>query len=193
MKKHAALYAVAACFALGLGLGLYAALSGDTDNTPAAAAGNQSSSAAFNGAAMLALLKDGKLNAPKGRSSGYDNPAKYTVINFWATWCPPCVEELPMLEKLSREPGFLAKSGMVGIAVDSPSSVNDFLQKMSLSFPLALAGLEGSQWMKALGNDSGAMPFTVILDADGRVKYKKLGKIEEAELKAALAALPGPK
>lgn len=112
---------------------------------------------------------------------------KPLLINFWATWCPPCVEELPLLDRFYREN---ASNGwqVVGLAVDQPSAVRGFLQKMPLSFPVGLAGLGGTELGKSLGNLVGGLPFSVVLGAQGAVLHRKMGKVAASDL-ALWAAL----
>jgi thiol-disulfide isomerase/thioredoxin len=106
---------------------------------------------------------------------------KPLLVNFWATWCPPCVEELPLLDRFARE--HAAKGWQtVGLAIDQPSAVRNFLGKMPLSFPIGLAGLGGTELGKALGNLSGGLPFTVVLGSDGQVLQRRMGRVTEADL-----------
>ncbi len=106
---------------------------------------------------------------------------KPLLINFWATWCPPCIEELPLLDRFYRENS--AKGWQViGLAVDQPSAVKTFLGKMPLGFPVGLAGLSGTDLGKSLGNLTGALPFTVVLNARGGIAQRKMGKVTEADL-----------
>jgi thiol-disulfide isomerase/thioredoxin len=104
-----------------------------------------------------------------------------TLLNFWATWCPPCVEEIPMLDAFHREHG---ASGwqVVGLAIDSPTQVRQFLAKQPVTFPIGLAGLAGMDLVRDLGNPGGALPFTVILDAAGGVVDRKLGALKGEDL-----------
>jgi peroxiredoxin len=103
------------------------------------------------------------------------------VINFWATWCPPCVEEMPELDSLY--PQLQAKNiEMLGIGIDSPSNIREFLQKRSFSYPLLLGGVGGSDLGRLLGNETGGLPFTVVIDAQGRVIFRKMGRITGAEV-----------
>jgi peroxiredoxin len=112
---------------------------------------------------------------------------KPLLINFWATWCAPCVEELPMLDAFfSTE----EKSGwqVLGLAVDKPKNVQEFLQKAPLHFPVAVDALQASQWARQLGNLSGGLPFTVALNAAGEVAQRKMGKLSAADLDALRTA-----
>ena len=103
------------------------------------------------------------------------------LINFWATWCPPCIEELPLIEAFYRQN---SSNGwqVLGIAADKKSSVASFLIKMPLSFPIAIAGLEGVAVSRSLGNLAGGLPFTVVLGRDGQVIQRKIGQIQPEDL-----------
>jgi thiol-disulfide isomerase/thioredoxin len=106
---------------------------------------------------------------------------KPLVVNFWATWCPPCVEELPLLDGFYRQNA--AKSWqVVGLAIDQPSAVRKFLERTPVSFPVGLAGLGGTELTSALGNMSGGLPFTVVLGASGDLLQRKMGRITTADL-----------
>jgi len=103
------------------------------------------------------------------------------LINFWATWCPPCIEELPLLDAFYKENS--SKGWQVlGLAVDKVGPVRDFLVKQPLAFPVALAGMEGVGLSKSLGNVSSGLPFSVVLGSDGEVKNRKLGKVTPVDL-----------
>lgn len=111
---------------------------------------------------------------------------KKVVLNFWATWCPPCVEEMPELSALY--PALQAQNvELIGIAVDNQANVETFLDKTPVTYPMALAGFGGSELAEQLGNTQGGLPFTVVLDEDGNVLMKKAGRIQMSEIKAALA------
>jgi thiol-disulfide isomerase/thioredoxin len=103
------------------------------------------------------------------------------VVNFWATWCPPCVHELPEIDRFHADH---ASRGwqVVGIAIDSPTAVREFLARRPLRFPIGLAGLAGTDLARQLGNTAGGLPFTVALDAGGRLVQRKLGATTYAEL-----------
>lgn len=106
---------------------------------------------------------------------------KILVVNFWASWCPPCVEEMPLISQLS-EAADPQKVVFIGIGIDSPSNIREFLSKTPVPYPIVVGGIEGSQWGKQLGNTQGALPYTVILDASGNKVFSKLGKITEDEI-----------
>lgn len=112
---------------------------------------------------------------------------KPLLLNFWATWCPPCVEELPMIEAFWRE--HAAKGLQVlGLAIDQPSAVRRFLERQPLTFPVALAGLGGTELSKSLGNASGSLPFSVFFAANGRISSHKLGQLTRDDLLAWVSA-----
>lgn len=103
------------------------------------------------------------------------------LLNFWATWCPPCVEEMPVINRFYQEN---AANGwqVVGLAVDQPSSVRAFLQKTPVTYPIGMAGLGGTELGRSLGNLAGGLPFTVVLGSDGTVLHRKMGRISPADL-----------
>lgn len=105
------------------------------------------------------------------------------VLNFWATWCPPCVEELPLLDGFYRE-NASKKWQVLGLAIDQPSAVRKFLERTPVSFPIALAGLGGAELGHALGNLGGGLPFTVVVGASGDVLQRKMGRVTAADLAA---------
>jgi thiol-disulfide isomerase/thioredoxin len=106
---------------------------------------------------------------------------KPLVLNFWATWCPPCIEELPLLESFYKL-NAVKNWQVVGIAVDNAKAVKQFLGKMPLSFPTPIAGLAGTELSRSLGNVSGGLPFTVVFDASGKVALRHMGKLSAAQV-----------
>ena len=103
------------------------------------------------------------------------------LVNFWATWCAPCVEELPLLDRFHR--GARGRGWQVlGLAVDRQAPVRAFLAAHPVAFPVALIGADGVAWTRALGNASGALPFSVLLDAAGGVVERRLGRVDDALL-----------
>ncbi len=110
---------------------------------------------------------------------------KLLVINFWATWCTPCKEEMPIFAKLQQN---LAPSGVqfIGIAADSRSNVANFLQKSPMGYPLYPDEAGAIAFSKRLGNRLGLLPHTVVVAPGGDVVYAKLGLIVEDEFVAIL-------
>ncbi|AWI54561.1 redoxin [Aquabacterium olei] len=105
------------------------------------------------------------------------------LINFWATWCPPCVKEMPELDRFHREFGARGWQ-VVGLAVDGPTPVREFLARTPVGFPIGLAGLDGTELATALGNTAGGLPFSVLIDAQGRIRQRKMGATHFDELAA---------
>ncbi len=110
---------------------------------------------------------------------------KVLVVNFWASWCPPCVEEMPTLDALQEE--FKNQNVLfVGIGIDSPSNIRQFLEMTPVSYPIVIGGLEGSNLSKQMGNSQGALPYTIIINSQGKSTSSKLGKISEEELRKSI-------
>jgi thiol-disulfide isomerase/thioredoxin len=106
---------------------------------------------------------------------------KPLLLNFWATWCPPCVEEMPLLDGFFKQNS--VKSWQVlGLAIDQPSAVRAFLQRTPVSYPIGLAGLGGTELSKVLGNSSGGLPFSVVIGASGEVLQRRIGRVTATDL-----------
>ena len=113
---------------------------------------------------------------------------KVLIVNFWATWCVPCREEMPEFVKLQEEFG---KRGVqfVGIAVDDPAKVRDFAAELKLNYPALIGGYGAIELSKSLGNRVGALPYTVILARDGTVSRTQLGPIKPNDLRSIIGQL----
>lgn len=112
-----------------------------------------------------------------------DLRGKPLLVNFWATWCPPCIEELPLLSSFydeNRAKGWQ----LLGLAVDQLDPVKRFLTRTPVSFPVAMAGLTGVELTRQLGNEAGGLPFTVVFDAQGKLQHRKIGQVKSADLAA---------
>lgn len=108
---------------------------------------------------------------------------KPLLLNFWATWCPPCVEELPLIDNFflqNKTKGWQ----VLALAVDQAAPVARFLTQSPLSFAVALAGFPGIEVSKSLGNITGALPFTVVFGSAGNVLHRKMGKLTADDLRA---------
>lgn len=109
------------------------------------------------------------------------------LLNFWATWCPPCVEELPLLDAFQRQHA-VKNWQVVGLVIDQPSAVRQFLTRTPVRFPIGMAGLGGTDLARSLGNLTGGLPFTVVLGPDGRIRQRRMGQLSAADLAAWAAA-----
>lgn len=108
---------------------------------------------------------------------------KALIVNFWAPWCAPCVEEMPELDSLGKQ------INIIGIGIDSPSNIAAFAGKHKISYPLYVAGMSGTDLARDFGNKGGGLPFTVLIGADGTVRKTYLGRLKFDQLKADLAAM----
>ena len=107
---------------------------------------------------------------------------KILVVNFWAPWCPPCVEEMPELATWQHQMQG-RNVQLIGIGVDSAANISAFMAKnKNIDYPLLVAGAAGIELSQQLGNPQGGLPYTVVIDAQGRVKYQKSGRIALPEL-----------
>ncbi len=104
---------------------------------------------------------------------------KPLILNFWATWCAPCVKEMPDLDMLQKK---YAAVNVVGLAVDTLVNVEKFGQKVQVSYPLLIGGHDAIQLMRTLGNKQGGLPFTMVFDHKGQVAKRVLGQIKPDEL-----------
>ena len=103
------------------------------------------------------------------------------LLNFWGTWCPPCVKEMPDLDRFARQ--FKAQGWrVVGLAVDNAKAVRDFLARSPVSYTIGLAGFEGSDLARRLGNEQSGLPYTVAFAANGTVLQRKAGATTLDEL-----------
>ncbi len=112
---------------------------------------------------------------------------KALVVNFWATWCAPCVDEMPELSALQTE--IQPKIQILGIGIDSASNIAEFSSKYKISYPLYVAGANGTELSRQLGNQAGGLPFTVLIGYDGQVKKTYLGRLKMSELRKDLTAI----
>ena len=129
------------------------------------------------------------LASPEGKPASLNQwSGKVRVINFWATWCPPCREEMPEFSRVQQK---LAAKGVqfVGIGIDTPDNILNFQKANPVSYPLLVGSYDVLKLTVELGNKSSALPFTVILDREGKIAHTKMGKLSEAELEQLLRPL----
>lgn len=103
------------------------------------------------------------------------------VINFWATWCPPCREEIPALV-LAREKLLPSGVEFIGIAIDQASKVSKFKDQVPISYPLLISDAAGLDLMRQLGNPSGGLPYTIVLDRKGALIHRNLGGVTQQKI-----------
>jgi thiol-disulfide isomerase/thioredoxin len=110
------------------------------------------------------------------------------VVNFWATWCAPCREEMPSFVALQSE---LAGKGVqfIGIAADQADKVDHFAKELGINYPLLVGGMEVLDLSTKLGNRISALPFTVVLDRQGRIVHRQLGILKPDKLRALIAKM----
>ncbi len=108
------------------------------------------------------------------------------VVNFWATWCAPCVREMPELDALQKKYPHVR---FVGIGVDSAANMQKFVEKVQVSYPLWVIGAGAIDTLRKLGNPSGGLPFTIVFNADGGINRKILGEIQPDDLDRTLSGL----
>ena len=113
---------------------------------------------------------------------------KVVVINFWATWCAPCREEMPEFMKAQREFGSKGLQ-FVGIAVDQPDKAKQYVAEIELNYPTLVGGFGAMELSKTLGNTLMALPFTVVLDRKGAVAHTQLGVLKPDKLNAIVKQL----
>lgn len=127
-----------------------------------------------------------ELPDPQGKPVRFDGlRGKILVVNFWAPWCGPCVEEMPDLTALHEQ--YRGRNvEFIGIGIDSAANIQQFLAKVPVAYPLAVAGFAGTEMAREFGNAAGGLPYTVVIDADGVVKMRKMGRVHPEELRAVL-------
>ena len=113
---------------------------------------------------------------------------KILVVNFWATWCAPCVKEMPELSALQTE--LAAKQiQILGVGIDSAANIGEFSNKYKITYPLIVAGMGGAKLTRAFGNQAGGLPYTVIIGRKGEIHKTYMGQLDIAELRRDLNAL----
>lgn len=134
------------------------------------------------GASVLNLIL---LDANGGKQSVAQWRGKVLAVNFWATWCAPCREEMPEFSRINEE--YAAKGvQFIGIGIDTVDNLRKFNQEMRVSYPLLIGENDAMQASAAVGNKLMALPFTAVLSRKGTVSQVKLGKMGARELKEAL-------
>lgn len=147
----------------------------------------QAHAEAGSGPALLAMTfptPDG------GKRSLSEFRGQILIVNFWATWCPPCREEIPGLISIQKRFGANGVQ-IVGIAIDSAEKTRDYAADMGINYAVVMGGMETLDLVRILGNKAGALPFTVVLDRKGEVAITHLGLMSESQVEAAIRAASG--
>jgi thiol-disulfide isomerase/thioredoxin len=113
---------------------------------------------------------------------------KVVVVNFWATWCAPCREEIPLFVRLQKQYGERGVQ-FVGIAIDQPAKVKPYAAELGMNFPILIGGADAIELTRKLGNRAAVLPFTLVITRQGKVVETHVGVAREAKLEALLASL----
>lgn len=113
---------------------------------------------------------------------------KVLLLNFWATWCPPCREEMPELIALQKQ---YSEKGLqvVGIAIEDKDPVSEFLDFVDMNYPILIAGDAGLPLARQLGNTMGAVPYTLVVDRQGRIVYSQPGQVTKDKMQQIIEPL----
>jgi thiol-disulfide isomerase/thioredoxin len=110
------------------------------------------------------------------------------IVNFWATWCAPCREEIPLFVRLQQE--YAHKSvQFVGIAIDQVDKVRQFAEEFRINYPLLIGGMDTLELSRQAGNKAGVLPYTLVLGRDGRIAVTLVGGISETRMREVLGPL----
>jgi thiol-disulfide isomerase/thioredoxin len=141
------------------------------------------------GSLIGSLRPDFQLGSNKGEMvSPADFAGKTVLINFWATWCAPCRQEMPMLMDLQRKHGAEGLQ-VVGIALDDVRQVRDFVETYGISYPILMGETDVFETSAAYGNTEGVLPFSLLVDNLGIVRWQYAGKIKQEQITDILSDL----
>ena len=173
--------------ALGLaGLGAGAWLRARNAGMAPASAAEGARAAALAGSSAAPAAANAAIPAPlrllDGRTlSAADIAGRAVILNFWAPWCPPCVREMPDIDRFARSAAG-KNTLVVGLAIDDKAAVEKFVTAHPVGFPIAVLGYAGLSWVRRLGHDGGALPFSAFFDRSGKYVQHKVGPTTTPEL-----------
>ena len=110
------------------------------------------------------------------------------VLNFWATWCPPCLRETPMFVELQEK---YQNKGLqfVGVAIDSLEPVKDFMDTYGINYPILIGAEDAIEIAKSYGNSIGSLPYSVVIDRSGKIVFAKTGEFKAEKLEPLIKSL----
>ena len=129
----------------------------------------------------LTTVEDSYTTVEDSYATVEDSLGELTLVNFWASWCAPCREEMPVFENLYRRAssdGFT----IIGIALDTPEKAQPMLDSMDISYPILYAETTGTSIMESVGNPQGLLPYSLLLDKNGNLLEQVLGQIHEQQI-----------
>lgn len=175
-RKNIITYTVVA-----LGFGLLGAWLG-LRHAPAPAAAPVAVAAAAAPAGPVDALFSQSMNDASGANHALARwKGKPLVVNFWAPWCGPCVQEMPELNQLAIASA-AAHINVIGIGIDTPTNIAEFASRLKISYPLYVAGMSGTELARQFGNSGGGLPYTVLIGADGKLLKQRIGPFEDGEI-----------
>jgi peroxiredoxin len=113
---------------------------------------------------------------------------KVVILNFWATWCPPCRSETPMFVEMQEQYGATGLQ-FVGVAIDDAEKVQDFMDTYGINYPMLIGEKDAIQVAKDYGNRFGALPYTVVIDRHGQIQFVQRGEMKRAMVEKAVGQL----
>jgi len=147
------------------------------------------STAAADSGAVVEQVYAARLADLKGRAQALGQwQGQVLVVNFWATWCAPCREEIPGFVRMQERYGPRGLQ-FVGIAIDQPDKVAEFSREFHINYPLLIGGLETVELMRQAGNRAGVLPYTLVIDRDGKLVSREPGGLKEARLERIVQPL----
>jgi peroxiredoxin len=161
----------------------------DQTRPPAATTGDKPTAPAIHGDILGQPRPGFQLKDTQGKLRDISEwDGKILVINFWATWCPPCVREMPMFVEM-QDTHAGQDLQFVGVAIDDQAKVRDFMDTMGVNYPMLIGSSDAIAIAKQYGNRFGALPYTVIVDRQGVIRYTQRGELLREVLEQQLTAL----
>ena len=140
----------------------------------------------------LARLFASRLDDVHGKSHPFSRwQGKTLVVNFWATWCPPCRDEMPAFSRL-QDRHLPQGVQFVGIALDTEDSIRTFAETYPVSYPLLIGGAAGVELARQLGNTQLSLPYTLVISPQRELLLRRLGPLSESELERILQQVADP-